>query len=331
MRGCALMETVQRSALVVASALFVASLAGCTAPDEASPTTSTAPDDIVSMGAGSTALPSDGPGTTMDRQPRSIPSGTPSMPATQSTAPEHLVRPIIDLPGCTPSWALERSGPVTLFARPSSAPLPVQLLASAPDDLTAPYAVVERFFADQRASGGPRDSVDVNGQPARVHVGEHGQGEVQWLLPDGTEAYLRSRGFSQDQLVEIARALQPRPTNAAVPGFDLAPPAPMGLTIVDETTQLSGDSTSTSCTLATGVRVTAVFLRGDPVFQFAVALDWSPLPTLTRVGGEIVSIVAPTADAETVARALKNTTAEQWHVLLHASATSLATDAASPP
>ena len=55
----------------------------------------------------------------------------------------------------------------------------------------------------------------------RVYVGPQGQGSISWMLADGSEAYLRARGLSSDELVTVARALTPRPATVAVPGFDV--------------------------------------------------------------------------------------------------------------
>jgi hypothetical protein len=124
-----------------------------------------------------------------------------------------LTRPIITMKGCVPAWADQGSGTTKLFSLPNPNRT-VQVLANPTRGIAGPYAIVERFFANARPIGAPTPVfVNINGRRASVYVGIYGQGNVVWTLADGSQAYIRTRGFDQTKLIAIARALQPRPTS----------------------------------------------------------------------------------------------------------------------
>ena len=219
--------------------------------------------------------------------------------------------------GCVLSSAGAGSFTSTLFAWPSSKRT-VQVLADPARGVGRPYAVVERFFENTR--GHPLEhGVDVNGRPAWVYVGKYGQGAVQWTLADGSEGYIRARGFDRTGLVAIARSLRPRAPSSRVPGFDVARAAPFGLALVGETAgPVRSTGESSTCTLASGAQVTVSLLRGDTVSRFATPMDAVPLPVLAQRGDAVVAIFSPDAAAALRAsRSVRSATTRQWAALVH--------------
>ncbi len=157
-------------------------------------------------------------------------------------SPPHLTRPVFDLDRCTRTWARSYEGGTIIdrpFARSSSQPIAFQLIGDPSGSLTKPFAMIERIFADQRtATGGGSGGSDtnINGSPTEIQgfSTPNSSGSVAWILPDGTEAYLRTRSLTRDQMIELARAVVPRAHDAVVPGFDLSSDPPLGLSILDE-------------------------------------------------------------------------------------------------
>ena len=227
---------------------------------------------------------------------------------------EPLVRPVMNVPDCAPTTAGE--GDVTngaLFSHHRPNNRPVQLLASPTGGIGAPYAIVERYYTDQRTGlTSATEIVDINGRSTRVFVGPYGQGEVQFEMEDSSEMYMRTRGFDLEQLKAVVAGLTPRPAAAAVPGFDFTPPAGSGLTLMDESNGLNGHSVGSQCLLANGASVYAGLLSGDLVFQYAVALDWIPLPVVAELDGRIVRIIGNRGPATQALYSLTNATPEQW-------------------
>jgi len=229
-----------------------------------------------------------------------------------------LNRPIITMAGCVLSSAAEGSSTSTLFAWPSSK-RSVQILADPTRGVALTYAVVERFFENTREQS-LEHGVDVNGRRAWVYVGKYGQGAVQWTLADGSQGYIRARGFDRTGLVAIARALRPRAASARIPGFDFARAAPFGLALVGETAgPIRGTGQSSTCNLANGAQVTVSLIRGDTVSRFATPMDALPLPVLAQRGDAVVAIFSPdAAAARRASRSVRSATKRQWAELLAA-------------
>lgn len=218
---------------------------------------------------------------------------------------------------CAPAWADQGSGTVTLFALPSPKRT-VQVLANPARGIAGPYAIVERIFANARRLGAPAPAiVNIDGRLASVYVGIYGQGNVVWMLADGSEVYIRTRGFDRAQLIAIAHALRPRATSSPIPGFDLTRPSPLGLAVVGETAgQVRGTLESSGCTLANGADVRVSALHGDAVFRYGVAMDWLPLPVVAVRGDAAVMVVGPPAAALKASRSVHNASIQQWAALL---------------
>jgi hypothetical protein len=241
------------------------------------------------------------------------PSGS-SVPGSVGKMP--LTRPIITIRGCTPSWARAGHTSAVLFARPSPKRT-VQVIGDPARGAGGPYAIVERFFENARRYPVSGSTVDINGQRAWVYVGVYGQGAVEWTLADGTESYIRTRGFDRAGLVSLARALRPRRVQSPVAGFDLASPAPSRRVILGETAgTVEGDAVSSLCRQADGSTLTVSALRGNPVFQYGVALDALPLPDIGQRGDTVVIVFGPKPAATAALTSVHNATPQQWALLL---------------
>ena len=129
------------------------------------------------------------------------------------TAPEPLLRPIIDPAICETVFAregptFEPFGPLTLFSRPSEFPVPIQIIGNAEQGPVGPFAIVLRYLDSERPVTG--DLIDVNGAAVGVTTNPNGNGEATWNLPDGSQGYLRSRGLSREEIIAVLTTLTPR-------------------------------------------------------------------------------------------------------------------------
>lgn len=220
-------------------------------------------------------------------------------------------------------------GSAVLFAWPSPKRT-VQAVADPARGAGGPYAIVERFFVHAAVRGLLGSAVDINGRRAGVYVGIYGQGAVEWILADGSEGYIRTRGFDRAGLVSLARALRPRRVQSPVAGFDLASPAPYRLAILGETAgTVEGDTVSSTCRRPDGSTLNVEALRGNPVFQYGVALDALPLPVVGQRGDTVLTVfgrsgMTITYDATSkpaapeVLTSVHNATPQQWALLLRA-------------
>ncbi len=270
---------------------------------------------VLAGGTGVVLVSRDRPGavTTSD-QPATV-APTPATTTTTSTTPPTTTEPattvatttiaaaLLAVDGCPPIAAsdMRTSSSGSLFGRTTPDGTPIQAIATSAG-VGGPYAVVLRY---QDATRTPSfgDPVDVSGHDGRVFVGRAGQGQISWVLDDGSEAYVRSRGLSADQLSAIATALSARPVDAAVPGFDLTAAAPAGFALVAETTApLAVSTASTQCRPRDGIALRVAVLDGVPAARYAIALDGSPLPILQQRGDHVVMASSP--DAATAAAAL---------------------------
>jgi hypothetical protein len=214
-----------------------------------------------------------------------------------------LVGPVLRFDGCPTRPEQGHTGSMGLYIHPNAGPHPVQLIADPALGAAGPYAIVERFFADQRSTA------PAPFEPADVRIAGDGQGDALWVLDDGSEVYLRARGFDTDQVIALAEALVPRPADAAIAGFDLEPPAESGMQIVDETAALDGSGAGTNCVVADKGTVSAIVLEGAPVFRYAVALDWAPVPYVVDLGeGRLLSINTGLLRIEDVLAAVADST-----------------------
>ena len=243
---------------------------------------------------------------------------------TAAPTTESLTRPVIDMAGCTTTWARQAApgGRWMPYTRSSSKPVAIQVFAGPSASINDPYVIVERFFDDQRITAVTKGD-DVNGQLASIVVNGQGGGQAEWRLADGSDVYIRDHLFDKAALLEIARSLSPRPTDAVVPGFDIAAPGPFGLSLLDETNGpfTGSGAMSSGCTLASGVELRVVLLRGRAVATYAAYLDQSaPYPPVTVLadGSGTLAVVSRQAPDEAAAAlaTVRQATLEDWQTLL---------------
>ena len=222
---------------------------------------------------------------TTDQTPETV--ATEPVPSTSVEpmvpAEPELTRPVFDLEGCTRTWARSSEGGTLIenpFARWSSLPIAFQLIGDPSGSLTKPFAMIERIFADQRTGTGGgigRSDTKINGNPTEIlgFSTPNSGGSVAWILPDGTEAYLRTRSLTRDQMIELARAVIPRASETGVPGFDLPADPPFGLSILDESHGGfdSGPGASSECRFAEGGWFTVGVSDSRPLTEAVWILD----------------------------------------------------------
>jgi hypothetical protein len=183
-----------------------------------------------------------------------------------------LTRPVIGLAECAKPWARPTvSGGVinNPFAMSSSKPIAFQVFGSASGSLSEPFAMVLRLFADQRLTASANTGQEVNSLPARIFSPPvaDGYASVDWVLPDGSEGYLRTRTMGRDQLVSLAESLIPRDDSADIPGFDLGPGTTTALSILDENNGgfATGPAVRSGCTLPSGATLDAIVTQARPL------------------------------------------------------------------
>lgn len=224
--------------------------------------------------------------------------------------PSSITRPIVDPAVCEPVSAADGSPsglprdvsstlPLTLFARPSELPIPIQIIAASVDGQAEPFALVQRYLDRDRQLVSPDSIVSINGIDTFVATYPNGNGEVEWTLDDGSTGYLRSRGLDRDRLVAIAGQLTPRPADAAIPGFDYGSQGPAGLALVAEamnTDVRRGAFAGSQCRVAsTGSVYRIGAFTGDPVLTYAAVIDRPP-PVDVGVIGDAVIVISGISD-----------------------------------
>ena len=263
-------------------------------------------DGVVPLAPADSTVTETTPTPTTTPSAPSVPSTTVSETTTTlsptTTAPEiALTHPVIDLDGCAPTWARESSGGTLngAYILLNNGSIAFQLFTTPNRSLVDQFAVVGRVFTNQRFDGSSANA-EVNGQPARAGgFGEAGSarerwGDLIWRLPDGSEAYLRTSTMTRAELIALAASLQPRPADAAIPGFDVTGDSYVGLD-EDVTPFDVGPITSSACEFETGgwLRVSvlvgtsigdAVFLTDRP-FEEAPATQQLDDGRIVTVGG----------------------------------------------
>lgn len=189
--------------------------------------------------------------------------------------------------------------PLTLFARPSSLPIPIQIIGQEVDGPAKPFAVLERFFDSDRDPWGREDPVNIGGNDIYLNNHLNGNGEAVWNLPDGSQGYLRSRGMSRDELLEILSALTPRPADANVPGFDYnnsEPGAPQLVVEQMNTDAVRGQGSGSQCHVVESGWVYQISANeGELLHRFVSVIDRPP-PLEVGTIGETLVIISGIAD-----------------------------------
>jgi hypothetical protein len=248
----------------------------------------------------------------------SQPRATVAAPRTTATIP--LTRPLIELDECQSTWARQLPAGMldNLFARRSSAPYSIQVFGDPANPYGAPFAVVERFFADQRLTGS-----EYRAPPGRTIFNHRsGRSSAEWLLADGSEAYLNTRDLPDETVVALAAALQPRPADAWIPGFDLPVP-PARLELLDEAVSAIDmpERALSGCVVGSRLAVTVLVVGGRPLARFAALIDRpSPLPLARQLddGRTMIAAGNPGTDPGRALDAVRQATQAEWAALLAA-------------
>lgn len=227
----------------------------------------------------------------------SIASATTTTPSSTPPAAVGMARPIVDPAVCVPLYARDGvAAGVSLFARPSSLPIAMQVIADPALGAAGPFALVQRYFDGERTPSGP-ESIEIGGVAYWTGVYDNGNGQVEWDIGDGSHGYLRSRGLGRDDLLAIVTALTPRATDAAVPGFDYTAPAPT-LQLLHEqlNTDVNGEVHRSGCrNLTSGYQYRISAIDGDPVFRYGGVID-RPTPLDVGVINDTVLVIDGPAD-----------------------------------
>ena len=223
-----------------------------------------------------------------------------------------ITRPYVDPTVCgTGAVSMFRSQDDTIFpfAVGREQPMPLQVLAQRSEGVAKPFAVVLRFSASSRDLSEDHP-VLINGAKVGITVFANGNGAAAWTLPDGTKAYMRSRGLDEAAIVALVTRLTPRDSSAAIPGFDLQPSIdPNALVVLHEhlNTELSGTVTTFQCQadFNQGIYRIRTF-DGDPVWVYFGIID-APPPYAVGVNGDgaitITNTVSPTITLQQVTNA----------------------------
>ncbi len=291
-----------------------------------------------------TSTPPDSPPTSSATSTPAAPTatfeGTRTNPATTATAAPtatteplqaSITRPIVDPAICEPISAsggapsgLPRdpnaSLPLTLFARPSSFAVPIQIIGDPVDGQAKPFALLQRYVDRDRQLTSPDHVESINGIDVFVREYPNGNGEAEWTLPDGSIGYLRARGLDREQLVSILTQLTPRPADAPIPGFDYGPDGPDGLELVAEalnTDPRESEGAGSQCRVAsTGYVYRINTLSGSEVLTYAIVIDRPPPVDVGVVGDQVIVIGGPEDPAAPTASDVIDANEEAWRELL---------------
>jgi hypothetical protein len=248
------------------------------------------------LGGDTTAVttpPTSTPDTAPSPSTTSITTTTSDAPSTEVAS---ITRPVTEPSVCVPDSARDSfTEGLTLFARPSSNPVPIQIVADPDDRLVGSFAVVQRYFGDDRTPNGD-ERVDIGGTTFRISLYENGNGAAEWDVGDGSLGYVRTRGFDRDVLLDVLGALSPRSATDAIPGFEFV--AVDGFELLHEqmNTEIQGEVGSFQCDVAsTGYRYRISAINGDPVFQYGGVIDRA-VPLEVGMRGSTLIVIDGVAD-----------------------------------
>lgn len=270
--------------------------------------------------AGTDPLPTSAP--TSSAAPDSIPSETASPSSTGITEPvdTELTRPIVDLDGCRPTSVDQRRLTVDgVYAWARQQGLAVQLYVPAGGSVDMSFAVAVRISDSPRFDPASANT-GVAGLPARRTFATATRGEILWQLPDGTEAYVRTSTMGEDELLEFARSLVPRPITAAIPAFD-ASGSDYELVDEDVTPYVIDEIVDSTCELPSGAWIRATILDARPIAQALFLTDRPDGPTVSRLlpDGRLLTVSArPDVGVDIVDAALdsvREATVAEWTAL----------------
>lgn len=244
------------------------------------------------------------------------------------TVPQ-LIRPVILLPDCRVTSAVEYSAPDVMLGRAATMEKSVQVLfdPSRPPP-NGPLVVLERLpgKGTLAARDGATDGVlaangTVAGQNATVSpVSPEGQTGADFELADGSVGLLTARQLTTSQVREVLDALRSRPGELS--GFDLSSPAPAGLQMVDVAPRAAADvrTARSDCVRSDGTPMWVTAIAGDPAARYA-ALTGVPANALGRdTGDSTLAVYGAPGDSRTAAAldSVTNASPNQWRSLLAA-------------
>lgn len=259
--------------------------------------------------------------TTLSESSSTIAVNETSTTSTLATA-ETITRPMTDSAICDPRSARGSQfsdHTLTLFAISREAPIAIQIIGNRAGQSFDAFALVERFFTSDIPTGGNK-TIDINGNQVRINTYPNGNGDARWKLPDGSIAYLRSRGLDQGAVETIIAGLSPRDPSAAIPGFDFnASTGTSQFELLHEHTNtgLGGNVATLECASpVTGFIYWISAIDADPIVEYAGVIDRPvPLEVGIHTGTLIVINGRPDPSAPTVAD-VGNADTTTWATLL---------------
>jgi hypothetical protein len=245
-------------------------------------------------------------------------TSTTSTPAMAET----ITRPITDSSICDPRSARGSKFSdytLTLFAISREAPIPIQIIGNRAGRSLDAFALVERFFTSDIPTGGSK-TIGINGNRVRINTYPNGNGDARWKLPDGSIAYLRSRGLDRAALESIIAGLSPRDPSSAIPGFDFdssTNTSQFELLHEHTNTGLGGNVATLECVSpVTGFIYQISAIDADPIVEYGGVID-RPVPLEVGMNAATLIVIngRPDPSAPTVAD-VGNADTSAWAALL---------------
>ena len=252
-------------------------------------------------------------------------SASPTSVAVDVSAELAVSRPYVDPALCAPLAAKEwevHDLMMRPFAVHSESPVAMQVVANAVTGPTGPLALLLRYRDRPLGSNGS-DLIQINDWQVQLLMVPNGNADARWDLPEGGQAYLRARDLDRDTIIALIGALQPRPPDAALLGFDLeaAPGIQPDLAILHEDTNMSLDGRGAwfACQDTDTEAIYRVqTLAGDPLLQYTGIVD---RPRPVDVGGVDDTVIVVTGPSRLPgspfsAEQVSNTDQATWDALL---------------
>lgn len=233
-----------------------------------------------------------------------------------------ISRPYLDPSICTATAAWEtRFVDHTvdhLFWIRTEEPISLQVVGDPALGTAGPFAMLLRYPV-QLGEVAQRELTTISGWTVGVIMSPNGNGDALWDLPDGGQGYLRSRDLTLEEIVGVIASLESRPSDAAIPGFDVA--ASAALPLLAEHMNSGIDARGAVFTCQTNdeppreYRVDA--WDGEPVLEFLSILDRARPIDAGNIDGTTIVIAGGFA-SETSPHIAQVTNADQitWDALL---------------
>lgn len=234
-----------------------------------------------------------------------------------ATGSVEIVRPVAAAEQCTTVAA--RDGyikPLSYIGRASANPVPLALFADPTASSDPAFVVVHRFFDDRSVRGD--DLIDVGDTTYGIAESTDGDLEITWRLDDSL-GLARARGFTRDELIDFVAALEPRPADAIIAGFEYQPTAASAsLRLVQEInhSDVVGTVARSVCVADAGNRYRVTALNGDPVFVYSAMLDRPAPLDVVMVDDAAVVINGPAGRGAPRAGDVADADISEWQRLL---------------